>query len=377
MQRLLLTTTVMAVMLTVAHPTASFAAPPAEAADRAVSSLSVPAAKAGRARPLVVVVAANPGAETTDFTIPYGVLKDSGVADVLSLSTRTGPVQLMRAVKIQADATLAEFDATQPLGADIVVVPAQMNPKDPVLNAWLRAQADKGAVIMSICEGARVLAHAGLLEGRRAATHWSAIEGLEKHYPRTTWVRDRRYVQDGPIISTTGVSASIPASLALVEAIGGRAAAAATAERLGVASWSADHRTADFGLTKQDVSGAVGSLAAFWSHETVEFPLSAGLDEITLALQTDVWSRTMRSKVVTTGDGREVRSKHGLRIVPDARAKAGSYVVPAGSAPAAANLEAAFEQVGERYGPSVVRLAKIGMEYDAPAQDRLADLIAR
>nr|QQZ51993.1 DJ-1/PfpI family protein [Phenylobacterium glaciei] len=82
----------------------------------------------------------------------------------------------------------------------------------------------QGATIVSICEGARVLANAGLLHDRRATTHWSALKGLTKAYPDTTWVRDRRYVQDGAVISTTGVSASIPASLALVEAIAGRAA---------------------------------------------------------------------------------------------------------------------------------------------------------
>jgi len=64
---------------------------------------------------------------------------------------------------------------------------------------------------------------------------WSAMEGLAKAYPDTTWVRDQRYVQDGQVISTTGVTASIPMSLALVEAIGGDAVAQATANY-----WSAN-----------------------------------------------------------------------------------------------------------------------------------------
>ncbi len=330
--------------------------------------LSVPTPKAGRAKPLVVVVAGNDGAEITDFTIPYGVLKDSGVAEVRSLSSKPGPVQLFRAVRIVADQSLDQFDAAEPAGADIVIVPAQMSPKDKALLAWVQAQADKGATIVSVCEGARVLANAGLLKGKRAVTHWAAIEGLSKSNPDTSWVRDRRYVQDGRIISTTGVTASIPMSLALVEAIGGHAAADATAARFGVTSWSAQHRTADFALTKEDTSAAMKNLAAVWSHETVEAPIADGVDEVALALRADVWARSYRTKVVTTNAGRTpVRSRHGLTILPDEQPQAGRYVIPGGVGPAMPQLEAAMASMGERYGPVAVRLAKIGLEYTPAA----------
>lgn len=326
--------------------------------------LSVPAPKAGRAKPLVVVVAGNDGAEITDFTIPYGLLKDSGVAEVRSLSSKPGPVQLFRSVRIVADQSLDQFDASDPAGADIVIVPAQMSPKDKALIAWVQAQAAKGATVVSVCEGARVLANAGLLKGKRAVTHWSAMESLSKSNPDTTWVRDRRYVQDGRVISTTGVTASIPMSLALVEAIGGHAAADATAARFGVTQWSAQHRTADFALTKEDTSAAMKNLAALWSHETVEAPIADGVDEVALALRADVWARSYRTKVVTTNAGRSpVRSRHGLTILPDEQPQAGRYVIPGGVGPAMPQLEAAMVSMGERYGPAEVRLAKIGLEY--------------
>jgi transcriptional regulator GlxA family with amidase domain len=351
--------------------------PLAQAATTAVSAnpsadhLTLPAPKAGRSRPLVVVVAENLGAETTDFTIPYGVLKASGVADVRSLSTAPGPIKLRMTLRVAADQTLAEFDAAEPAGADIVIVPAQASPKAPGLTAWVQAQAAKGATVVSICEGSRVLAHAGLLKGRRAATHWSAIEGLEKAYPETTWVRDRRYVQDGRIISTTGVTASIPASLALVEAIGGRAAAEATAREFGVADWSARHRTADFQLRKGDVSAGVKALAAVWAHETVEAPISDGVDEVALALRADAWSRSYRTKVVTThAGGAPVRSRHGLVILPDAIARPGRYVIPGDAGPAAPQLDVALTAMDRRYGPMAVRLARLGLEYDGPATSR-------
>lgn len=326
--------------------------------------LSLPAPKAGRARPLVVVLADNAGSETTDFTIPYGVLKDSGVADVVSVSTRSGVVQLMMALKITADQTLTSFDAANPAGADIVIVPAMMDGKDPAMLAWLRAQYAKGATIVSICEGARVVARTGLLDGHAAASHWSSLKSLAKAYPAVTWVRDRRYVQSGRLISTTGVTASIPVSLALVEAIAGRPAAQAEAERLGVADWSPGHRTADFQVTGGDYATGLGALAAVWDHQRVEAPLTDGMDEIALALRADAWSRTFHGKVVSTAtDGRAIRSRHGLLITPDAAPRHGSIVLTLADAPAGPALDTALADIGRRYGPRTRRLAALGLEY--------------
>ncbi len=355
----------LAVAVMAVHPGSSAAQP---LAPMQAGQLSVSAPKAGRSRPLIVVVAENLGAEITDFVVPYGVLKDAGVADVRSVSTGPGPVQLRQSLKIMADQTLSQFDAAEPAGADIVIVPAQVAPKDPVLTAWIRAQAAKGATIVSVCEGSRVLANAGLLKGKRAATHWASITDLTKAYPETAWVRDQRYVQDGKIISTTGVTASIPMSLALVEAIGGKAIAQATATRLGVTSWSSAHRTAAFSLETRDIATAVASMVAVWTHETLEVPVSDGVDEVALALRSDVWGRSYRTKVVTTGVVLgPVRSRHGLTIVPDAVAQKGGRPMPGRPLAAGLQLDAAIADMGRRYGSGAVRLATIGLEYAPPA----------
>lgn len=338
------------------------AAPLAGEPDEARSVIVLPAPKAGRSRPLVAVIADADGAETTDFLVPYGVLKDSGVADVVGLSTADGPLQLKATMKIQPDQTTARFDAAQPAGADIVIVPAQSHPKSPALVAWIRKQADQGAVVVSICDGARVVAAAGLLDGKRATTHFAALPELEKAYPQTTWVRDRRWVQDGRVISTTGVSASIPAGLALVEAIAGRQAAEATAARLGAGDWSPRHATAEFKTERSDYVVGAANLAAVWRHDMVEAPLSEGVDEIALALQTDAWRRSMRTKVVVAGTG-PVRSRHGLAILPDAPHKDGAAVLPPSTGGSAMVLDATLAEMTRRYGPKTARLAWLGMEY--------------
>ncbi len=329
--------------------------------------LVLPAPKSGRARPLVAIVAGEGGAETTDFIIPFGVLKESGLADVRTVSPQAGPVQLLRTIRVQPDQTFAEFDAAAPDGADIIIVPAQGRPDSPALLAWIRDQAAKGAVIVSICEGARVLAAADLLQRKRVTTHWGAIDGLEKAHPEATWVRDARYVQDGTLISTTGVAASLPASLALVEAIGGPEAAHSVAGRLGVRDWSTRHRTADFQIGTGDYMRAAGALGAFWRHETVAAPVSAETDEIALALKTDAWGRGLRAKVLISGaDTAPIRTRRGLVILPDTRSTgAGRYILSPGDAPAGDQLRMTLDEMTRRYGAPAARLAILGMEIDA------------
>ena len=371
MRRLVLTAPVVVLAVLLAQPGRLTAAPAPmpvfnePAADRLV----LPAPKPGRARPLVVIVGGDAGAETTDFIIPYAVLKESGLAEVRTLSTAPGPLKLMMTLKVQPDQTTAQFEAAEPRGADIVIVPAQMNPKDAALIAFVQRQAAKGATIVSICEGAKVLAEAGLLDRKRATTHFASLKKFDKAYPRTTWVRDRRYVQDGAIISTTGVTASIPASLALVEAIGGRAEAQATARRLGVTAWGAAHRTADYEITKADYAYAAGALAAVWNHETLEVPLADGTDEISLALRADAWSRSFRSKVLTTRVGlAPVHGRNGLVILPDSEPVKGRPLVPVHAGPPALQVDASLADMTRRYGPGAARMARIGLEYDPPGR---------
>jgi putative intracellular protease/amidase len=362
-----------AMALTIAPPVGApaaqaaslMASPPAAMHGR--ETLTVPAPKAGRRRPLIVIVADNAGAQTTDFIVPYGILKDSDVADVRSVSTAEGNIRLTRGLVITTDETFAAFDRRELDGADIVIVPAQARPNSAALAAWLRGQAARGATIISVCEGARVLAHAGLLEGRRAVTHWASLQAMARSYPATTWVRDRSYVQDGPIISTAGVTASIPMSLALVEAIGGRAIAEATARRFGVDSWAPAHRTADFAIGESDVAAA--RLASRAPHETTEMPIADGVDEVSLALQAEAWGRTNHTDVVTTNAGRApVHSRHGLIILPDAEARPGSHVIEPSRLSAVPQFAATLAEMGRRYGVGVIRLATLGMEYDLAPQ---------
>jgi transcriptional regulator GlxA family with amidase domain len=127
--------------------------------------------------------------------------------------------------------------------ADLVAIPAwpEEKPPSPELAAALRAAAARGATLLSVCTGALVLAASGLLDGRRAATHWQFAPRLAELYPRVQVDASALYVEDGPIITSAGASAGIDACLHLVRREFGAATANALARRMVVPP----HRSGD------------------------------------------------------------------------------------------------------------------------------------
>jgi len=322
----------------------------------------------GRVRPVVAVVGHNAFTELTDYVVPYGVLKLADVADVFALGTGPGPVRLFPAFTVQADATIAEFDSRYPAGADYVVVPAVHEDEDPALLAWVRQQRDKGATLVGICDGVWVLARAGVLRGHRATGHWYSRSALARQFPDTRWVNDRRYVADGKVVTTTGVTASIPVSLALVEAIGGTARAAEVARRIGAAGWSDAYTATPFQLGARNLYTAARNTLAFWRHEDLGAALQAGGDDIALALAADAFARTYRSRVLASAPTPAgVRLRSGLVFLPD-RGDAAGAALPQSTAHASAlaavpALDATLRDIAQRYGADTADFVALQLEY--------------
>ncbi len=103
---------------------------------------------------------------------------------------------------------------------------------DPMLLDWVRERARRARRISSVCTGAFLLAAAGLLDGRRAATHWSCCAELARRFPAVRVERDPIFVRDGPVWTSAGVTAGIDMALALVEQDLGRTVALAVARYL-------------------------------------------------------------------------------------------------------------------------------------------------
>jgi transcriptional regulator GlxA family with amidase domain len=101
-------------------------------------------------------------------------------------------VTLYPALEVEPQATVAAFDARHPDGADYVIVPAMSRDDDPAALQWIRRQAAKGAIVIGVCAGAKVVGNAGLLDGKRGTTHWYYLEALRDDHPAMHYVEDRR-----------------------------------------------------------------------------------------------------------------------------------------------------------------------------------------
>lgn len=316
----------------------------------------------GRNRPLIAVVALNEGTETVDFVVPFGVLARSGVADVISVSTGPGLVNK----RFQLHATIDEFDRRYPEGADYVIVPNTVRNDDATLVKWVAAQGRKGGTLVGICVGALVVANTGLMDGHRATSYYATEKDRATKYPHVKWVSNRRYVADGKIVSSAGITAAMPTSIALVEAIAGRDKAAQLANELGVSDWSPEHNSDAFQRDQHDHTGMMGDA----NHDVIAIPVKPGDDEIALALTADAYSFTGKSRAyILSTSAAPVTLKHGLVVIPD-RVVGGSdritRVLPSLSAELPArSLDSALEDIAKSYGRSAAAAVAQMMEYPA------------
>jgi transcriptional regulator GlxA family with amidase domain len=109
--------------------------------------------------------------------------------------------------------------ALTPIDTLLVVASASgvHSPIAPELLAWLRASVDRVRRIGSVCSGAFALAAAGVLDGRRATTHWQLADKLAERYPQISVDADKIFIQDGKVWTSAGVSAGADLALAMVE----------------------------------------------------------------------------------------------------------------------------------------------------------------
>lgn len=342
----------------------SESAPPIakDEADATIAALKPPKRK----RPLIAIIGINDSTETTDYLMPYGILRRADVADVVALGTRSGPVTLYPALRVEPQATIADFDTKHPDGADYVIVPAMSRDDDPVALQWIRDQAARGAIVIGVCAGAKVVGNTGLLDGRRATTHWYYLKELRDRHPAINYVADRRMLVDRGVATTTGISASMPMSLTLIAAIAGRDKAEAVAREIGVNQWDARHDSSAFTFSRPFALTAIRNTLSFWNREQFGIRLVPGIDEVSLALVADAWSRTYRSQAVTfAAADRAQLSRNGLRILPDQVAAdwpAERLLAMTETQPAKA-LDQALAEIDDRYGSRTAGFVAIQLEY--------------
>lgn len=186
-----------------------------------------------------VVIVAFEGVQSLDVTGPLEVFASAGEAlpegsgyRVRMLTLDGAPVRSSSGLTLLPHGTLA--DAPRRIDTLVVAGGEGTRPAltDAVLIDWLREAAPRCRRVTSVCSGAFLLAEAGLLDGRRATTHWSVCDTLARRHPAVTVERDPIYVRHGDVWTSAGVTAGMDLALALVEEDHGREVALAVARRL-------------------------------------------------------------------------------------------------------------------------------------------------
>ena len=169
-----------------------------------------------------VVIVAFPGVQTLDVTGPAEVLRAATLIkppgyEVTVVAPRRDPLRTST-VSLMPDRCLDEMDAG-PIDTLIVAggTGTRVAEDDERLIGWLREAARRSRRVTSVCTGAFLLARAGLLDGRRATTHWASCADLAARYPAVAVEPDPIFVRDGNLATSAGVTAGMDLALALVE----------------------------------------------------------------------------------------------------------------------------------------------------------------
>jgi transcriptional regulator GlxA family with amidase domain len=190
-----------------------------------------------------VVFVIYPGIAALDLVGPHEVFsaahevarrtgRDADAYRVEVVAAESGPVVCSRGLAVTADRTLRSVRGA----IDTLVVVGGEGARDAATNAAFVADvhrlASRARRVTSVCTGAFLLAAAGLLDGRRATTHWSRCDELAREYPNVTVDADPIFVRDGNVWTSAGVTAGMDLALALVDDDLGRDVALLTARHL-------------------------------------------------------------------------------------------------------------------------------------------------
>jgi transcriptional regulator GlxA family with amidase domain len=183
-----------------------------------------------------------PAVEVLDFCGPYEVFsvtrlheerrrEDSSPFEVLLVAQTTEPVVATGGLRVIPDVTLDTCPAL-----DILVVPGGWGTRREIGNqrvlTWIAERARQVETLTSVCTGALLLGQAGLLDGRRATTHWRSLDQMRQSFPAVTVEDKLHVVEDGRVLTSAGISAGIDMALRVVAQYYGEAVGRATARHM-------------------------------------------------------------------------------------------------------------------------------------------------
>jgi transcriptional regulator GlxA family with amidase domain len=179
-----------------------------------------------------VVIAAFPDCMSLDVVGPAEVFSTAGAYDVEIVAPDPEPFRMTNGMQVIPHAAMSEVRGS----IDTLMIAGGEGTRrmatEPRVLDWTRAAAKRARRVTSVCSGAFVLGAAGLLDGRRATTHWAWCDTLAQLYPEVEVERDAIFVVDGGVYTSAGVTAGMDLALALVEEDLGADAAREVAQQL-------------------------------------------------------------------------------------------------------------------------------------------------
>ena len=183
-----------------------------------------------------------PDVEVLDFAGPYEVFttasrvfkrKNTSEPDPFSVFTVAREIGTIRA---RAGLVVTpDYTFTNHLPIDLLIIPGGIIAAEletPAVRQWIKRTAAITTLTASVCTGSFLLAQAGLLEGKSATTHWEDVGDLKAMFPSLTVIEHRRWVDEGAIVTSAGISAGIDMSLHLVARLCSRELALNTARQM-------------------------------------------------------------------------------------------------------------------------------------------------
>jgi transcriptional regulator GlxA family with amidase domain len=193
-----------------------------------------------------------PEVEVLDFCGPFEVFSATRLEEsrrrnepspfeVLLVAEAAGPIIATGGLRV-----LPDHDLTTCPRLDLLVVPGGWGTRSLVNNnrvvSWIRDRAGEIELAASVCTGSFLFGQAGLLNGRRATTHWQSLDRMQHTFPAVTVVRDEHVVQEGALFTSAGIAAGIDLALLVVARFYGEGVARATARHMEYPYPEGNHR---------------------------------------------------------------------------------------------------------------------------------------
>ncbi|ABR47652.1 ThiJ/PfpI domain protein [Alkaliphilus metalliredigens QYMF] len=176
--------------------------------------------------------------EVLDFAGPFEVFSVTTIANqmnpfhVSTISEKGNMITARNGLRVQPDYSFEDMPQL-----DILIIPGGLGAREreihnDTLIRWISNQIEKVELMTSVCTGALLLAKAGLLRGKKATTHWASLERLQREFPEIYVQHGVKFVDEGNIVTSGGISAGINMSFHIVKRLLGSEIARQTAKRM-------------------------------------------------------------------------------------------------------------------------------------------------